>query len=76
MHTINPNHGLAKYPNWVKNLLPVRLNQILLVDITYIRFGASSSIYLSVIIISPKAVCYTIGKTLSTSLTISSIKVP
>ena len=75
-HTTNSNHGLAKYPNLVKNLVPSRLNQVWHADITYIRF-ASSFAYLAAIIdgLSRKAVGYAIGKTLSPALTISALKV-
>ena len=74
-HTTNSNHGFAKYPNLVKNLLPVRLNQVWHADITYIRFSSSFA-YLAAIIdgLSRKAVGYAIGKTLSPSLTISALK--
>ena len=48
-HTTNSNHNLAKYPNLVKNLVPVRLNQVWHADITYIRFAASFA-YLAAII--------------------------
>jgi len=74
-HTTNSNHDLAKYPNLVKNLVPVRLNQVWHADITYIRF-ASSFAYLAAIIdgLSRKAIGYAIGKTLSPALTISALK--
>ena len=74
-HTTNSNHDLAKYPNLVKNLEPVRLNQVWHADITYIRF-ASSFAYLAAIIdgLSRKAIGYAIGKTLSPALTISALK--
>ena len=74
-HTTNSNHDLAKYPNLVKNLVPVRLNQVWHADITYIRFALSFA-YLSAIIdgLSRKAVGYAIGKTLCTGLTIAALK--
>ena len=74
-HTTNSNHCLAKYQNLVKNLVPVRLNQVWHADITYIRFSSSFA-YLAAIIdgMSRKAVGYAIGKTLSPSLTISALK--
>ena len=64
-HTTNSNHGLARYPNLVKELIPVRLNQVWHADITYIRFEASFA-YLAAIIdgLSRKAVGYAIGKIL------------
>jgi putative transposase len=48
-HTTNSNHGLAKYQNLVKNLTPVRTDQVWHADITYIRFEASFA-YLAAII--------------------------
>lgn len=41
-HTTNSKHGFARYPNLVKDLIPVRLNQVWHADITYIRFSSSS----------------------------------
>ena len=74
-HTTNSNHDLAKYPNLVKKLVPVRLNQVWHADITYIRF-AQSFAYLAAIIdgYSRKVIGYAIGKTLSPALTISALK--
>ena len=73
-HTTNSNHNFARYPNLVKNLTPVRLNQVWHADITYIRFGASFA-YLAAIIdgLSRKAVGYAIARTLSPALTISAL---
>ena len=48
-HTTNLNHNLAKYPNLVRNLTPIRLNQVWHADITYLRFAASFA-YLAAII--------------------------
>ena len=78
-HTTNSNHGLAKHPNLVKNLMPLGLNHIWHADITYIRF-AQSFAYLAAIIdgYSRKVIGYAIGKTgktLSPALTISALKV-
>jgi putative transposase len=74
-HTTNSNHYLAKYPNLVKNLTPVRIDQVWHADITYIRFEVSFA-YLAAIIdgLSRKAVGYAIGKTLSPALTIAALK--
>jgi len=74
-HTTNSNHGFAKYPNLVKDLIPVRPNQVWHADITYIRFSSSFA-YLAAIIdgLSRKAVGYAIGTTLSPSLTVSALE--
>ena len=73
-HTTNSNHNLAKYPNLIKNLVPVRLNHVWHADITYIRFAVSFA-YLAAIIdgLSGKAVGYAIGKTLCAGLTIAAL---
>ena len=73
-HTTNSSHNLIKYPNLIKNLVPVCLNQIWHADITYLRFGASFA-YLAAIIdgLSRKAVGYAIGRTLCASLTIAAL---
>jgi len=74
-HTTNSNHGFARYPNLVKNLIPARLNQVWHADITYIRLEASFA-YLTAIIdgLSRKVIGYAIGKTLSPALTVSALK--
>jgi len=67
---------LAKYPNLVKNLVAIKLNQVWHADITYIRF-AQSFAYLAAIIdgFGRKVIGYALGKTLSPALTISALKV-
>lgn len=73
-HTTNSNHDLAKYPNLVKDLVPIRLNQVWHADITYIRFAASFA-YLAAIIDghSRKVIGYALGKTLSPALTMHAL---
>jgi putative transposase len=73
-HTTNSKHGLARYPNLIKNLVPAGLNHIWHADITYIRFAVSFA-YLAAIIdgLSRKAIGYAIGKTLSAGLTIAAL---
>ena len=73
-HTTNSNHDLTKYPNLVKNLVPLGLNHIWHADITYIRF-ASSFAYLAAIIdgFSRKVIGYAIGKTLCAGLTTAAL---
>jgi len=51
-HTTNSNHGLTKYPNLVKNLIPSRPDQIWHADITYIRFSSSFAYLVNCVIIS------------------------
>ena len=47
--TTNSNHRFKKHPNLVKNLTPVRANQLWVSDITYIRTGGRMFSYLSLI---------------------------
>ncbi len=74
-HTTNSNHGFARYPNLVKNLIPSRPNEVWHADITYTRLEASFA-YIAAIIdgFSRKVIGYAIGKTLSPALTISALK--
>lgn len=71
-NTTNSNHDLAKYPNLVKNLVPLRVDELWHADITYIRFKVSFA-YLACLIdgFSRKVIGYAIGKTLSPALTIA-----
>jgi len=43
------NHSFVKYPNLIKELVPVRVNEIWHADITYIRLRASFA-YLAALI--------------------------
>lgn len=47
--TTNSNHNFVKYPNLIKGLLPLRVNEIWHADITYIRLAASFA-YLAALI--------------------------
>ena len=72
--TTNSKHGLVKYPNLIKNLIPVRTDEIWHSDITYIRLEASFA-YLAAIIdgFSRKVIGYALGRTLSPILTIAAL---
>jgi len=72
--TTNSNHGLVKYPNLIKDLIPVRTDELWHSDITYIRLEAGFA-YLAAIIdgFSRKVVGYALGLTLSPKLTIAAL---
>jgi transposase InsO family protein len=72
--TTNSNHGLVKYPNLIKGLIPVRTDELWHSDITYIRLEAGFA-YLAAIIdgFSRKAIGYALGRTLCSMLTIAAL---
>ncbi len=72
--TTNSKHSLVKYPNLIKNIIPVRPDELWHSDITYIRLGTSFA-YLAAIIdgFSRKVVGYALGLTLSPKLTIAAL---
>ena len=72
--TTNSRHGLVKYPNLIKDLIPVRLDELWHSDITYIRLETSFA-YLAAIIdgFSRKAIGYALGRTLCSMLTIAAL---
>ena len=72
--TTNSNHDFVKYPNLIKGLMPLRVNEIWHADITYIRLAASFA-YLAALIdgYSRKVVGYALGRTLSAELTIQAL---
>ena len=72
--TTNSNHSFVKYPNLIKGLMPLRVNEIWHADITYIRLAASFA-YLAALIdgYSRKVVGYALGRTLSAELTIQAL---
>ena len=47
--TTNSNHGLRTYPNLIKELKVVRLNQVWVSDITYIRLATGKMVYLATV---------------------------
>ncbi len=72
--TTNSKHGLVKYPNLIKGLIPVRTDELWHSDITYIRLEVGFA-YLAAIIdgFSRKVVGYALGRTLSPVLTIAAL---
>ena len=72
--TTNSSHGLARYPNLIKGIIPLRVNEIWHADITYIRLRASFA-YLAALIdgCSRKVVGYALGRTLCAELTVQAL---
>jgi len=72
--TTNSNHSLIRYPNLIKDLIPIRTDELWHSDITYIRLESSFA-YLAAIIdgFSRKVVGYALGRTLSAMLTIAAL---
>ncbi|MCG2791136.1 MAG: IS3 family transposase [Actinomycetia bacterium] len=72
--TTNSNHNFVKYPNLIKGIIPLRVNEIWHADITYIRLRASFA-YLAALIdgLSRKVVGYALGRTLCAELTVQAL---
>ncbi len=72
--TTNSAHSLKKYPNLIKDFVPVRTDQIWHADITYIRI-ATAFVYLAALIdgFSRKVVGYGLGRTLSADLVMAAL---
>ena len=72
--TTQSNHGLPLYSNKVKNLVVIRLNQVWVSDITYIRL-AREFIYLAAIIdiFSRKCVGWKLGRNIDAQLALSAL---
>ena len=72
--TTNSSHGLLRYPNLTKGIMPLRVNEIWHADITYIRLSTSFA-YLAELIdgLSRKVVGYALGRTLSAELTVQAL---
>jgi transposase InsO family protein len=54
--TTDSKHGFPVYPNLLRNLVPVRTNQVWVADITYIRL-ADEFVYLAVVLDAYSRLC-------------------
>jgi len=72
--TTNSNHDFQKYPNLIKNLKIVGLNQVWVADITYVRLEAGF-VYLALILdrFSRKCVGWALGRTLEAELALRAL---
>lgn len=73
--TTQSNHNYNIYPNLIKNIKVTGLNQVWVVDITYIRL-LNEFIYLAAItdIFSRKCVGWSLGRDIDTLLTLDALK--
>ena len=73
--TTNSQHPYPRYPNLIKELMPLSLNEVWVADITYIRI-ATSFVYLAVILdsFSRKVVGYALSDHLDTGLALTALK--
>ena len=69
------NHWLHKYPNLIKELVPIRANQLWVSDITYVE-TSTGFVYLSLITdaYSRKIIGWAIGETLEAKYTIEALR--
>jgi len=75
VRTTYSNHWLRKYPNLIKEFVPIRANQLWVSDITYVETVAGF-VYLNLVTdaYSRKIVGWAIGKTLEARYTIEALK--
>ncbi len=73
--TTYSNHWLHKYPNLIKELVPIRANQSWVSDITYVE-TATGFVYLNIITdaYSRKIIGWAIGETLEAKYTIEALR--
>jgi putative transposase len=73
--TTNSRHWLRKYPNLIKDLIPVRPNQVWVSDITYLR-TTSNFVYISFITdaYSRKIVGYQVAENLEAINSVNALK--
>jgi transposase InsO family protein len=75
VNTTNSRHGFPRYPNLVKDVAVISLNQVWLADITYIRIR-TGFVYLAAILdaCSRRIIGYAISPRLDTSLTLEALR--
>jgi putative transposase len=75
MYTTDSNHGLAVYPNLIKDIVPCHPNHIWVSDITYIHLGVGFC-YLAVVldIFTRNVKGWALMKTMESILTVSALE--
>jgi len=75
VYTTDSNHPYPIYPNLIETLVIVRLNQVWVADLTYIRI-ARSFVYLAVILdaCSRKAIGYALSERIDKELALAALK--
>jgi putative transposase len=73
--TTDSKHHFPRYPNLIKNVAVININQVWLADITYIRIR-SGFVYLAAILdaYSRRVIGYAISGSLETSLTLKALR--
>jgi transposase InsO family protein len=73
--TTNSNHKFPRYPNLIKDIVPERINQIWVADITYIHL-LRGFVYLAAILdlFSRKVIGYALSMTLDATFAIEALK--
>jgi len=73
--TTNSNHKFPRYPNLIKDIVPEKINQIWVADITYIHL-LRGFVYLAAILdlFSRKVIGYALSVTLDASFAIEALK--
>ena len=73
--TTNSKHPFHRYPNLIKDVVVIGMNQVWLADITYIRIR-NGFVYLAAILdaYSRRAIGYAISASLETSLTMKALR--
>ena len=73
--TTNSNHKFPRYPNLIKDIVPVRINQIWVADITYIHL-LRGFVFLAAILdlFSRKVIGYALSLTLDASFAVEALK--
>lgn len=73
--TTNSNHKFPRYPNLIKDIVPERINQIWVADITYIHL-LRGFVYLAAILdlFSRKVIGYALSMTLDAAFAIEALK--
>jgi putative transposase len=66
IRTTNSYHGLKKYPNLIRGLVPTAINQLWVSDITYWKMSTGQYVYISFItdVYSHKIVGYQVAETM------------
>lgn len=75
VHTTNSFHWLRKYPNLIKDFIPVKANQLWVSDITYWKIG-TGFLYISLITdaFSHKIVGYQVAETLEAVASVKALE--
>lgn len=73
--TTNSNHDLKKYPNLIKGMIVIKLNQVWVADITYIILSTGKHTYLAVVMdrFSRKFIGWQLSEEIDTQLCLDAL---